>query len=153
MTQGSPELILEIERLIPAARPTVFAAFTDQEVLSQWWGPEGFTVASLDFQPDPGRDYRIEMHPPEGDNFHLVGEFREVEPPARLAFTFAWEPPDPDDLEMVATLDFRDPGDSTGVALTLGPFKTEARRDLHREGWGDSFDRLGQLLSAGGRPG
>ena len=43
--------------------------------------------------------YRIEMQPPEGDAFYLIGEVREVDPPARLAYTFIWEDPDPDDVE------------------------------------------------------
>jgi uncharacterized protein YndB with AHSA1/START domain len=148
MGDSSDELVLEIERVLPGERGAVFAAFVDPSVLSKWWGPEGFSVASLDFQPDPGRRYRIEMHPPEGDNFHLTGEFREVDAPSRLAFTFVWEPPDPDDLDMVATLDFGERGDETNVALTLGPFESEARLELHRDGWGDSFDRLERLLGA-----
>ena len=35
------------------------------------------------------------MQPPEGDPFYLTGEFREVDPPARLAYTFVWEDPIP----------------------------------------------------------
>ena len=54
--------------------------------------------------------YRIAMQPPDGDLFYLTGEFREVDPPARLAYTFRWEDPDPDDRETVVTLSFGDPG-------------------------------------------
>jgi uncharacterized protein YndB with AHSA1/START domain len=88
------------------------------------------------------------MQPPEGDAFFLTGEFREVEPPARLVFTFVWEDPDPDDVETRVALAFRDLGDVTEVALTQGLFQTEARRALHRDGWTDSFDRLERLISA-----
>lgn len=114
----------------------------------KWWGPEGFTVPSLELRASAGDRYRIEMQPPEGDPFHLSGVFREVQPPARLAFTFVWEPPDPDDVETLVTLTFRDLGESTEVSFTQGPFKTEDRRTLHRDGWGDSFTRLERLLSA-----
>ena len=86
------------------------------------------------------------MQPPEGQAFALVGEFREVDPPARLAFTFRWEDPDPDDTETVAELSFTERGDATEVVLTQGPFKTEARRELHRGGWTDSFEKLEELL-------
>ena len=140
--------MLELERVLPAARAVVFAAFTDPDELAKWWGPEGFAVQSLEFQPRVGADYRIEMEPPEGERFYLVGEFREVDPPSRLAYTFVWEDPDPDDVEMLAALSFRDLGESTEVTLEQGPFKTEARRALHRDGWGDSFDKLERLLSA-----
>jgi uncharacterized protein YndB with AHSA1/START domain len=142
-------LMLEIERVFPAPREEVFAAFINPDVLSQWWGPEGFRIASLDLEARVGAKYRIEMQPPQGDAFYLIGEFREVDPPSRLVFSFIWEEPDPDDLDMVAALDFRDLGaDSTEVSLRLTPFKTEARLDLHREGWSDSFDKLERLLSA-----
>jgi uncharacterized protein YndB with AHSA1/START domain len=145
---ASEGLTLELERVLPAARDVVFGAFRDPSELARWWGPQGFTVLSLRYQPRVGERYRIEMQPPDGDPFHLTGEFREVDPPARLAFTFAWEDPDPDDVETLASLAFRDLGESTEVALTQGPFKTEARQALHRDGWGDSFDKLERHLSA-----
>jgi uncharacterized protein YndB with AHSA1/START domain len=144
------ELMLEIERVLPMARPAAFAAFTDPTLLARWWGPEGFSIPSLNFEPRAGERYRIEMQPREGEAFYLTGEFREVDPSERLAFTFAWEDPDPDDVETLAELAFRDRGGSTVVALTQGAFKTEARRELHRGGWTDSFDKLERLAVVGG---
>jgi uncharacterized protein YndB with AHSA1/START domain len=142
------ELILEMKRVLPATRSVVFQAFSDQDELARWWGPRGFSTPSLEFDLRVGASYRIEMQPPEGDPFWLTGEFREVEPPARLAYTFVWEEPDPDDAETRVDLSFRDLGESTEVGLAQGPFKTEARRALHRDGWTDAFEKLEQLLSA-----
>ena len=141
-------LTLATKRVLSAPRSAVYAAFSDPTELARWWGPEGFTTPSLEFQARVGESYRIEMQPPEGDSFYLTGEFREVEPPARLAYTFIWEDPDPDDAETLVTLSFRDLGEPTEVSLTQGPFRTEARWALHRDGWGDSFDKLERLLSA-----
>jgi uncharacterized protein YndB with AHSA1/START domain len=148
MAARSDELTLEMKRVLPAAPSMVFGAFIDPNELAKWWGPEGFTTPSLEFDARVGESYRIEMQPPEGDPFYLTGEFREVDPPARLAYTFIWEDPDPDDVETVARLSFRGLGESTEIALTQGPFKTEARRALHRDGWRDSFDKLERLISA-----
>jgi uncharacterized protein YndB with AHSA1/START domain len=134
-------------RSVPAAPLVVFGAFSERDELAQWWGPEGFTIPSMEFDPRVGGSYRIEMQPPEGDSFHLRGEFREVDPPKRLAFTFIWDPPDPDDVETLVGLSFLDLGGSTEVALTQGPFKTEARRALHGDGWTESFDKLERLIS------
>jgi uncharacterized protein YndB with AHSA1/START domain len=139
-------LALELDRLLPASPEVVFAAFADPEQLARWWGPKGFTVRGLDFPTRVGETYRIEMQPPEGSSFFLTGEFREVEPPARLAFTFRYEDPDPDDVENTVSLAFREVGDATDARLTQEPFKTAARLALHRDGWGDSFDRLEALL-------
>ncbi len=143
----SDELTIEIERVLPAGRSVVFGAFSDPNELAKWWGPKGFSTPSLELQARVGESYRIEMQPPEGDRFYLTGEFREVDPPARLACTFVWEDPDPDDVDTVVDLSFRDLGQSTEVALRQGPFKTEARRRLHKDGWTDSFDKLEHLMS------
>ena len=126
----------------------MFAAFTDPSELAKWWGPEGFSVRSLEVQPRVGESYRIEMQPPEDSPFYLTGKFREVDAPVRLAYTFVYEDPDPDDVETVVSLSLRDLGESTEVALTQGPFKTEARRALHRGGWTDSFDKLVERLTS-----
>ena len=144
----SDELTLEMTRVLPAGRSLVFGAFSDPNELAKWWGPEGFSTPSLKLQARVGEGYRIEMQPPEGDRFYLTGAFREVDPPARLAYTFVWEDPDPDDVDTVVDVSFRDLGESTEVALRQAPFKTEARRRLHRDGWTDSFDRLERLISA-----
>jgi uncharacterized protein YndB with AHSA1/START domain len=142
------ELRLEITRVLPAAPAVVYAAFTDPGEVARWWGPAGFTIPSVDFEPRPEESYRIEMQPPEGDPFHLTGEFSEVDPAVHLAFSFVWEDPDPDDVETLVRLSFRDLGTSTEVGLNQGPFKTEARLALHRDGWSDSLDKLERLLRA-----
>lgn len=147
MTAQPGLLTLDIKRVLPAARSVVFGAFSAPDQLAKWWGPEGFSAESLEFNPRAGDRYRIEMQPPEGDRFYLTGTFREVDPPARLAFTFLWEDPDPDDVETLVELSFGDLGESTEVVLTQGSFKTEARRELHRNGWADSFDKLEQFIS------
>ena len=147
MAAQSAQLSLEMVRILPVAPARVYGAFTDSDELVKWWGPEGFGVGSLDFDPRVGETYRIEMLPPEGDPFYLGGEFREVDPPGRLAFTFVYEDPDPDDVETLVELSFRDRGKSTEIAFTQGRFRNEARLELHREGWTDSFNRLTQVIS------
>jgi uncharacterized protein YndB with AHSA1/START domain len=140
--------MLEMKRVLKAAPPLAFAAFSDSSALAKWFGPKGFTIPSLQFQPRVGNSYRIEMQPPSGDPFWLTGEFRDVLTPARLSYTFVWEDPAPDDVETLVVLSFRDLGGSTEVSFSQGPFKTAARRALHREGWTDSLDKLERLIAA-----
>jgi uncharacterized protein YndB with AHSA1/START domain len=145
--QSNKKLILEIKRVFPAPVDAVFAALSNSDKLRKWWGPVGLTVPSLNFQPHVGERYTIEMQPQGGKPFHITGEFREVDRPARLAYTFNYEEPDDDDIETLVTLTVGDLGGSTEVVLTQGPFKTEARRALHRDGWLDSFDKLGRFIA------
>ena len=148
MAAQSGELTLEMRRVLPAAPSVVFAALSEPSELAQWFGPHGFTIPSLEFVPRVGETYRIKMQPPQGHPFYLAGEFREVDPTGRLAYSFVWEDPDPDDVETLVGLSLRDLGGSTEIDFTQGTFKTEARRALHRHGWTDSFDKLEELISA-----
>jgi uncharacterized protein YndB with AHSA1/START domain len=140
---------LRITRVLPAPREEVWRAMTDPEHFGEWWGPKEFTCPSVEWEPRVGGSYRIEMQPPDGEPFHLNGEFREVDPPNRLAFTFVWDPSTPDDRETLATLSLEEQGDKTEVRFTQGEFATEERRALHDGGWSDSFERLESLLPAG----
>jgi uncharacterized protein YndB with AHSA1/START domain len=142
----SEGLWLRVTRMLPARRQAVWTALTDPDELAEWWGPSGFTIPSLEFEPRLGAGFRIDMQPPDGEPFHLRGEFREVEPPARLAYTFVWDPPDPDDRETLATLSLEERGEKTEVSLVQGEFATHERLELHDGGWDESFEKLEQLL-------
>jgi uncharacterized protein YndB with AHSA1/START domain len=140
-------LTLELTREFPVPRARLFELFADAALLATWWGPRGFRIPGIDFRPRAGATYRIGMQPPEGEAFELTGTFRQVEPPSLLAFSFEWVPADPDDQETLVRLSFQAVGESTRVQLEQGPFKTEARRALHRDGWTESFDKLAGCAS------
>jgi uncharacterized protein YndB with AHSA1/START domain len=144
---GSDELAVRIERTLDAPRARVFSMFTDGALLARWWGPTGFTAPTVQLDVRVGGRYRIEMQPPEGDAFWLAGEFREVDPPVRLAYTFRYEEPDPDDRENVVVVTLRDQDDVTEVVVEHGPFATEARRALHDQGWTETLDRLAAVVT------
>jgi uncharacterized protein YndB with AHSA1/START domain len=143
-------LELRLNRTLPAPRAAVYRALTDPEELGKWWGPRGFSAPSVELDPQVGGSYSIAMQPPDGDLFHLSGEFREVDPATRLAYTFRWDPPHPDDRDTTVTLALEDRGEETSLLLTQGTFATEGRRTLHERGWTESLERLEQVL--GGVP-
>jgi uncharacterized protein YndB with AHSA1/START domain len=141
------EITVKLSSSVQAAPERVFDAMTDPNQVAEWWGPEGFTCPEVTLDVRVGGAYRIAMQPPEGELFHLVGEYVEVRRPSRLAYTFRWEPPDPDDRETVARLALRERAGATEIELTQGPFATEARRELHHAGWTDTLGRLARHLT------
>jgi len=136
------QLTVRVIRMVQAPPQRVFEAMTDPEQVAMWWGPDGFTCPEVTLDPRVGGAYRIAMQPPDGELFHLTGKYVEVRPPSRLAYTFRWEPPDPDDRENVARIALHERDGATEVALSHGPFATEARRELHKAGWTDTLIRL-----------
>lgn len=140
---------LHLERTLRGSRERVFSAFLNAESLAAWWGPADLTVPEVEICARVGKRYRFTMQPPEGAAFHIVGEFRTVDPPQRLAYTFEYEEPDVDDRETVVTLSFVDVTEGTRLVLDHGPFATGARRALHEVGWAQTLDGLELFLARG----
>jgi uncharacterized protein YndB with AHSA1/START domain len=142
-------LVLEQTRVLDAPVARVFSLLTEPAKLAQWWGPLGFTTPEARSDLRVGGSYRFTMQPPEGEAFHLSGDFLEVQAPSGLRFTFRWDEPVPDDRETVVELSLNSLGARTMVRLTQGEFATEERLQLHRSGWAESFDKLAAILKAG----
>ncbi len=132
--------------MLDAPRERIFRALTEPSVLMEWWGPSGFTTPEIELDLGVGGRYRFAMQPPGGELFHLAGEFLEIDPPHRLVYSFRWEEPDPDDRETVVRLSLGAVGDNTELSLSQGEFATEARLELHRSGWTESFQKLRELI-------
>ncbi|WP_313616600.1 SRPBCC domain-containing protein [Agrobacterium sp.] len=74
------------ERLFTVDRTTLFRAFSEAELLEQWWGPHGFTnrISAFDFRI--GGTWQITMTASNGTDFHNVSTFREIVVPQRIVF-------------------------------------------------------------------
>jgi uncharacterized protein YndB with AHSA1/START domain len=151
MTGRSGRLVLELACVLDAPRERVFGLLTERAELTRWWGPHGFTVPDARIDLRIGGGYRLTMQPPDGEAFHLSGEFVEIDPPIRLVYTFRWDEPDPDDRETTVELSIVEAGDGTQLLLRQGEFATPARLALHRDGWSDSFEKLRALTGAEAR--
>jgi uncharacterized protein YndB with AHSA1/START domain len=140
MTQIGQDVALELTHRFTAPRERVFDAWTNPEVLRRWWAA-GATwdtpLAETDVREGGG--YRLSMRTDEGEVHTVFGEYREVRPPERLVYTWAWEEgPEPAMAGGGSTLvvvDFLEDGDGTLVRLTHSGFATEQIRDMHTHGW------------------
>ena len=70
-----------------APRALVFQAWTDPKHLAQWWGPRGFTNPVCQWDARPGQTIHVVMRAPNGTDYPMGGEFREITPPEKLVFT------------------------------------------------------------------
>lgn len=147
MTGHDGELVLELARVFDAPAEQLFGLLTEPRELATWWGPEGFTTPEIHLDLRVGGSLRLTMQPPDGEPFHLSGEFLQIEFPSRLRFTFRWDEPAPDDRETVVDLSLDSLGGRTTVRLIQGAFATEERLELHRSGWADSFEKLAAALA------
>ena len=78
---------LVLTRTFDAPRSLVFKAWTDPKHLVEWWGPRGFTNPVVEWDAKPGNRIYVVMRAPNGAEYPMGGEFREVSAPGRLVFT------------------------------------------------------------------
>ena len=126
------ELEIRVERIFDAPRTHVFSLWTDPALIPEWWG--GTVVEEMDVRA--GGTYRFRTA------YGVVeGEFREVDPPARLVQTFQ---------NHLQTLEFEDLGAQTKLTQTM-LFATAEERDTTmqygvEEGAKQGFARVDALL-------
>ena len=149
-TSKASQRELTITRVFDAPREVVLAAWTDAKQAAQWWGPQGFTTISCDMDTRVGGAYRACMRSPEGTIHCRRGIYRELVPPERLVFTFAWEKGGVEGHgpETVVTVTFADAGrGKTRLTLHQELFETGSARDAHQTGWSSCMERFAEYLA------
>ena len=124
---------LEMRRRLPVPREEVYRAWTEPEQIRQWFCPVGFTVVESVVDLRTGGRYRVGMKSSDGKVHTTTGVYQEISPPERLVYTWRWE--DPDALDTLVTVEFRDLGTETELILRHERFADAARRDSHLGGW------------------
>jgi uncharacterized protein YndB with AHSA1/START domain len=116
---------IRTERVFDAPRERVWRAFTEPELVRQWWG-RGNPLVIERMEVVRGGHWRYVEHGPEGAH-GFEGRYREVAPPERLVQTFEWDGM-PGYVE-VTTAVFADLGDARTMVVTTALFHTTEERD------------------------
>lgn len=150
-TLADRELVLT--RVIDAPREKIFRAWTDSEILKQWFAPKPYStpVAKLDVRT--GGSNVIVMHDPQGNDFPNRGVYLEVIPNERLvftdAYTQAWEPSAKPFMTVTISLEDTGAGKTKYTALvrhwSVEDKQTHEKMGFH-QGWGICTDQLEAIL-------
>ena len=142
-----------LTRLIGAPRDAVFAAWTDPELLKNWWGPKGFTNPVCEVDARPGGAIRVHMRAPDGRTYPMTGIFREIIPPERLVFrSAALDEKGNPIFEVLNTVTFEERNGKT--QLTVHAFVAIETADAAKflagmeQGWSQTLDRLAEAVQA-----
>lgn len=132
---------LVIKRNFPASCERLYAMWTKDELLRQWFCPgEDMTIPVAEADAREGGRYRIVMENKDGETHSPSGVYETVVPNEKLVFTWKWA-----DSEVITrvTLEFRAVSDhETELTLTHEGFTDAEMRDLHSEGWEGCLSRL-----------
>jgi uncharacterized protein YndB with AHSA1/START domain len=154
MTDAFPadrELVLT--RLIDAPREKLYRAWTDPELLKQWFAPKPWTTPVVELDVRPGGSILFVMRGPDGQEMPNHGVYLEVVPNQRLvstdAFTRAWEPSTKPFMTLIVT--FEDEAGRTRYTARVRHWTVEDREAHEKmgfhEGWGLCADQLVALVA------
>jgi uncharacterized protein YndB with AHSA1/START domain len=137
-----------IERIFDALRELVFKAYTDPNLIPQWWGPRGYTTTVDRMDVRLGGIWRFVQRGPDGNEYAFNGAYREIVPPERLAYTFEFEAM-PGHV-LLETVTFEEHDGKTKVTATALFDTVEDRDGMLKsgmeEGAAESWDRLAEHL-------
>lgn len=142
MTEQAPQLTLVRHYRVPPER--VWAAWTDPELVVQWFGPDAGPVHEAEMDVREGGRFQVAFSTMDGEKHTCLGTYLEVVPHERLAFTWEWITMP--ERQSQVTLGFRKIEGGTEFTLHHARFADIAARDGHREGWTGALDKLGRLL-------
>jgi uncharacterized protein YndB with AHSA1/START domain len=144
---------LVLTRLINAPRAKVYRAWTDPELLKQWFAPKPYTTPIVEVDVRPGGSAYFVMRGPDGKDLPNRGVYLEVVPNEKLvstdAYVAAWEPSEKPFMTLILT--FEDEGGKTRYTARVRHW-TVADREAHEkmgfhEGWGLCTDQLEALVA------
>ncbi|RFS14214.1 SRPBCC domain-containing protein [Emticicia sp. C21] len=90
ITDDVPAIITT--RVIEVSKGTLFKAYSDPEILAQWWGPKGFTNTFHEFDFNPDGQWNFIMRGPDGKDYKNKIVFREIVPLEKIVFDHASGP-------------------------------------------------------------
>jgi uncharacterized protein YndB with AHSA1/START domain len=145
---------LILKRRIDSKPDKVYAAWTQPELIKQWFAPAPWSVSEARSDLRAGGSSLIVMRSPDGAEFPNRGVYLEVAPERRLVFTDAfveaWTPSEKP--FMIVILDFESDGTGTLYRATVRHW-SEADRERHEamgfhQGWALCAEQLAALVES-----
>jgi uncharacterized protein YndB with AHSA1/START domain len=117
---------LIVTRIMDAPPEKVFRAWTEPELLRQWFVPAPWTIAKAETDVRPGGSSVVVMRSPEGAEFPNYGVYLEVVKNERIvltdAYREAWEPSEKPFMTAIVTFEEVD-----GKTRYTAPWRTGKR--------------------------
>lgn len=140
-----------LTRVFDAPRSRVFECWTRAEHLQHWFGPRRFTIHSCEADARPGGVFRLCMRSPDGSDYWVRGEYREVKAPEHLLiFCAATDEKGIERIQEVIDVTFTEARGQTTVVLNAvarGPSDAAAAMLKGMDkGWAQTIERLDQHL-------
>lgn len=119
------------KRYFDAPIDLVFEAWSTHEHLSQWWGPNGFTLTTKNMDFSNGGFWNFIMHGPDGMDYKNKIQFTEINKPYLIAYKHLGDgdAKDTEDVHFKARISFEKTNEGTTLTMEQEfPSKEELER-------------------------
>lgn len=148
----SSQFELKLVREIDAPVEHLYRAWTEPDILQEWFCPKPWFVKDVKLDPRPGGLSEMIMCGPDGEEFPNFGIFLEVIPNRLIvmtdAYTHGWVPAAKP--FMTGIIQFEDLGGGRSLYTAIARHWNEEDMKAHEEmgfheGWGKATDQLVEL--------
>ena len=154
-----------VSRTFPVSPEQVWRAWSEPELVKQWWGPTGFSCPVADVDLRVGGRTLVAMRAPAefgGGDMYSTWTYTDVVPHSRIAYVFNFADPQgnrvvpadlgmagvPDDGEHLVTFD--DLGDGqTEMRIVEHGYTAEDARNLSQAGLEQCVDKMEAIFASG----
>lgn len=147
---------LTVERLLEAPRHLVWRAYTEADLLKQWWCPRPWTTPEAEIDLRPGGRFYTKMAGPNGEEFAGTGCVLDVVEGERLVWTSAlgadWRPnvPVENGFLFTAVVTLEDAGEGRTRYRVVARHADAEAAGRHgamgfETGWGTAAEQLGEV--------
>lgn len=135
---------LVLRRLYQTSIDAMWAAWTEPDRISQWFGCGSTQGVAADLDVREGGNFTMKMTHDEGGCFSAKGRYTEVTPKTKLAYTWEWDTEDPNMQfgETLVEVEFKEIGDSVELNLTHSGFPSAELVPMHNQGWSAGLEKL-----------
>ena len=141
--QASKEFNKSVQKL--------YDAWINADKLKQWWQPAGNQLVNVENQVKEGGTIVYDFETTEGNKaFSITGEYEEVEPEAKLVYTWNWKlhgNPEAKENHFELTVEFKSEGDKSSIHITQSDLDNHETLHPTTKGWDEELERLSQFLS------
>lgn len=152
-TPRSP--LVQVEKILNAPVEKIFQAWSNEKLIIQWWGPEGYSCPNAELEFIEGGDYLFAMKK-DGENKILWsgGVFIEIVKDQRIVLTdhpanaAGFDGPSSEIGEAYITVEFQKLNDNRTMMSLFHEGLPAGIHDECVEGWSSSLDKLKKLVES-----
>src|ERR1700722_17257350 len=122
MTKNNVETIIQgnkitYKRYYDVPIHLAFEAWSSQEHLEHWWGPDGFTVTTKSMNFSNGGIWDFVMHGPDGHDYKNKIQFTEINKPYSIYYKHLGHGEGVGDVDFQSRIIFEEAGEGTNLTM------------------------------------